>query len=123
VHFNEVDLERTQLSQKWAGISKIFAAQWRSMLLSLLMVVESIYFATTFWAEQVKITNVSQESQAVFDFGACLVLSQGNETACMDYTGPLTMSKGVVLGTMAIAAVWSLAPRSLPNHSNWESLD
>lgn len=110
MQFNEVDLERTQLSQKWAEISKVFAAQWRSILLCLIMVIESIYFAAAFWTEQVKVTNAEQKNEAVLDFGTCLVSNQENKTACMDYTGPLIMSKGVALGTMAIAAVNSFPP-------------
>lgn len=71
----------------------------------MIMAIESIYFATVFWGEDVKLMNVDQSNQAILDFGTCLSLNQGNKNACLQYAAPLTVGKGYVLGTMVIASV------------------
>jgi hypothetical protein len=104
VGFDESAISKAATRQRWRHIRRIFILQWRSFALTIALVVESIYFATVFWAEEVKYEHASTNPAAAV-WGECLVFNQGNKTACLSEANAMTLGQNYFLGSLMLAAL------------------
>ena len=94
----------------WGRVKKVMLLQWRSLLLSVLVTIEVIYFGVVCVAQ----TKTQQQSDAPErvnqnkDWTACLVLSGGDKNQCMHLAKPLRLPEGAVVGTQFMSAVSAL---------------
>ncbi len=94
----------------WRKIRRLFALQWRGLVISLIVTVESIYFATVFIAQDAKIgPGGSGRSPAALRWSTCIVLNRGDKKKCLDYADDLTLGKSTVLASLILASVSNCA--------------
>jgi hypothetical protein len=103
---------RSITRQRWRHIQTMFLLQWRSIALSILVVVESIYFAAVYWAEDKKFVSAGSNPK-VQEFGLCLITHGGDKTKCTDAAKGLMLSPTYILASMIIAAVSVPTTRTL----------
>jgi len=109
---DDAELARTPLGRRWMSISKIFAAQWPSIVLSMILIIESMFFAAVFWAEDIKIVDLNTTTPATVNFEACLIQSGGDKSECLALASPLTIGKRYIVGSMTLMAVSALHTHS-----------
>jgi len=114
-HVDDAELARTPLGRRWMSISKIFAAQWPSIVLSMLLIVESMLFAAVFWAEDIKIADLNTTTPSAVDLEACLIQSGGEKSECLALASSLTIRKEYIIASMTLMAVSS--PHTHPHQS------
>ncbi|USW55077.1 hypothetical protein Slin15195_G083960 [Septoria linicola] len=89
----------------WSRVKKVLLMQWRSMLLSTLVIVMVMYYGTVF----VKQTNTGLDAvsadkrEGLTNWAICMVLNQGDKNACP------ALSKILGLDENAVIAAWFIA--------------
>jgi hypothetical protein len=97
--------------QHWRKIRQLILIQWRNILVSMLVIVEAVYFVTVFWAQDIKLGNVSTraDDQTISrTWSACLVLTGGDKLACMEYANGLMVPRTTIIASLILASVSSL---------------
>lgn len=92
----------------WKQVKKVLVLQWRSILLSLLVVVEAIYFGVIY----VMLSNTAQQqlseaggSPAILAWGSCLVTNNGDKNACLGLAADLGLKQGSAVASFVMLAV------------------
>ncbi|PIA97168.1 hypothetical protein CB0940_05945 [Cercospora beticola] len=89
----------------WTRVKKVLLMQWRSMLLSTLVIVMVMYYGTVF----VKQTNTSLDAESpakregLTNWAICMVLNSGDKSKCD------ALSKILGLDEDAVIAAWFIA--------------
>jgi hypothetical protein len=107
---------RTAL-QHWRKIRQLIVIQWRNIVVSTFVVLEAIYFVTVFWAQDVKLGNVSTKAvdqAASKKWSACLVLTGGDKDECMQYTTSLAVPRATIVASLILASVSSYVTSQRP---------
>ncbi|KAK5715129.1 hypothetical protein LTR15_010545 [Elasticomyces elasticus] len=91
----------------WRRVRKVLYMQWRSIVLSLFVVTEIIYFGVVFVAQTraARAASSPAKSDKIEAWAACLVLSGGDKEECLPYYSALGLSEGVVLATFFMSAL------------------
>lgn len=95
-------------AERWRAIRGVLRMQWRIVVLTVALVVECVYFSSQGWAQE-KVT--TKESAGVANpkavsFGACLVSTRGNRTACLPYAAEFVpVNKSAALAGIFVMAV------------------
>ncbi|KAK4570232.1 hypothetical protein LTR86_002312 [Recurvomyces mirabilis] len=91
----------------WKRVRKVLLVQWRSILMSLLVTVEIVYFGVVFVAETRAARADDNPAQLgkVEAWAACLVLTKGDKEYCLPYTEGLSLSEGVVIASLFMSAL------------------
>ncbi|KAK5125751.1 hypothetical protein LTR85_012026 [Meristemomyces frigidus] len=91
----------------WLRVKKVMELQWRSVLLSLLVIVETVYFGTVYVAatKAVQADEMPTKSVQVGQWAACLVLSGGKKDECLGYAKVLGLSEELVIASLFMSAV------------------
>ncbi|KAK3679436.1 hypothetical protein LTR78_000997 [Recurvomyces mirabilis] len=91
----------------WKRVRKVLLVQWRSILMSLLVTLEIVYFGVVFVAE----TRAARADDNPAPLGkieawaACLVLTKGDKEYCLLYTEGLSLSEGVVIASLFMSVL------------------
>lgn len=91
----------------WRRVRKIMLIQWRSIVLSILVIVQAAYFGTVY----VAMTRLQAENEAGArtmeseQWSTCLVLNGGDKDACLQYAHALGIDENVVVASMFMASV------------------
>ena len=101
----------------WTRVKKVLLMQWRSMLLSTLVIVMVMYYGTVF----VKQTNTSLDAESpakregLTNWAICMVLNSGDKSKCD------ALSKILGLDEDAVIAAWFIAgvSRICDQHNPW----
>lgn len=90
---------------------KVFYLQWRSITLSVLVIIETVYFATVFVAENSAAVSDRRHVHAeqVEAWASCLVLSGGDKNACLILTKGLGVSEATAIASLIMLAVSTFA--------------
>lgn len=106
----------------WRRVRKVMLLQWRSIVLSVLVIVQGAYFGTIY----VALTRVQADDQAegrteeAERWSTCIVLNGGDKEKCLQHSHALGMSESVVVASLFMASVG----RSLgTTHSQTASAD
>jgi hypothetical protein len=92
------------MKDRWKGIQKILRLQWRIIILTVALVIEGLYFSSQGWAQENQTATAARNPKALA-FGACLVSTHGNHTACQSYADFIPISKPAVLAGIFVMAV------------------
>lgn len=99
----------------WRRVRKVMLMQWRSIVLSILVIVQGAYFGTIY----VALTRVQSDNQAeartasAEQWSTCIVLNGGDKEKCLEYSHALGMDEGVVVASLFMASVRFCTPRHL----------
>lgn len=91
----------------WSRVKVVLLAQWRSVLLSTLVIVMVLYYGTVF----VKQTNTGlnavdpDKQAAVTTWAICIVLNSGEKTKCEPLSHVLGLDENAVIAAWFIAGV------------------
>jgi len=80
--------------------------QWRGIVITLAVIVESIYFVIVFWTDDISLeaaAQLPQNQKTIQLWSYCLVL-YNDRNRCMDYIAPLTRPT-TTYASMILAAV------------------
>ncbi|KAK5108347.1 hypothetical protein LTR62_008376 [Meristemomyces frigidus] len=91
----------------WRRVRKVLLLQWRSILMSLLVTTEIVYFGVVFVAETRAARADSDPARLgkVEAWAACLVLSKGDKNSCLPLTRDLSLGEDVVIATFYMSAL------------------
>lgn len=97
----------TSTVTRWRNLSLVFSSQWRNLVLTSLFAIESIYFSTVFWSEDLKIIDASTHPK-VQEFVECLVETMGNRDQCLEDAEYLMLQKENLFAGFILASVSSV---------------
>ncbi|KAK5133434.1 hypothetical protein LTR08_007773 [Meristemomyces frigidus] len=91
----------------WRRVKKVMMLQWRSILLSILVIVETVYFGEVYVAASaaVEADKQSRKSVQVSEWSTCLVLSGGKKDACLKYAKMLGLGEEFVVASLFMSAL------------------
>lgn len=95
----------------WRRVRRILQLQWRSMVLTALVIVVAVYFSVVFVRETTRNTTSLSPgaTQGLTRWATCLVLNRGDKKKCGVLGHILGLSEG------GIVAAWFMAAVSLPS--------
>ncbi|TKA45682.1 hypothetical protein B0A49_13363 [Cryomyces minteri] len=99
---------RTELKrQAWQRVRNAFMLQCRSIVMSMLVIIESVYFATVFLQQQmVTMTTVGPAvEEKIRMWTECIVLQGGDKNKCLSLAKGLTSSEEVVVASVILVSV------------------
>lgn len=107
----------------WRRVKKVLALQWRSILLSVLVIIETVFFGAVYVAaDRVFVADRHPSRRPdVVRFVSCLVLSGGDKGACIPYAHVLTLGESTVIASLFMSAV-SIDFQYQPDIANLNSL-
>lgn len=97
-------------AQHWKKIRQLIVIQWRNIVVSMLVVIESVYFVAVFWAQDIKLGNVSTAATDIAAskrWAACLTITGGDKEACFEFADGLMVDKATVIASLVLASVSS----------------
>lgn len=91
----------------WRRVKKVLVLQSRSILLSMLVIIESIYFGVVYVrnTEAFKANMQPKKVEGIEQWAACLILSNGNKKQCTQFAGALGLSEPLVLASFFMSAL------------------
>ncbi|KAF2086588.1 hypothetical protein K490DRAFT_43802, partial [Saccharata proteae CBS 121410] len=101
--------QKVQSEQKmWRRARRMLLMQWRTILLTVLVTVEGLYFMIVFWTHDLAYNGVQDRLADNVDaqkWAACLVLTAGNSSQCLHYTESWLGSSNSLLSCFILAAL------------------
>lgn len=91
----------------WRRVKTMMALQWRSVLLSFLVIVETVYFGATY-AGLTQSTHAElsgSNSGEIQQWVVCLVLNKGDKGACTEFTSGFQLQERIIVANFLMAAV------------------
>ncbi|EON67806.1 hypothetical protein W97_07061 [Coniosporium apollinis CBS 100218] len=95
-------------SVEWRKIRRLFLLQWRGIAISTLVVIQTVYFATTFINQDSKLDIGRTSAQDMLNFqawGTCLVFAGGNKNACLSLAEKITGGPHIVISSVVWAGL------------------
>ena len=91
----------------WQGVHKVLLMQWRSIVLSILIIIECLYFGTVFVAQTraAREAATPQHVPQIEAWSMCLVTSGGDKNKCLHLARPLGIGEDTVVASLFIASV------------------
>lgn len=90
----------------WKRVKRILKLQWRSVLLSVLVCIETIYFGIVFVLQNSSVGGLSDaQRQGVATWAFCLVVNRGDKSKCPVVTRVLGLSEEQITAAFYLAAV------------------
>ncbi|KAK8247924.1 hypothetical protein HDK77DRAFT_508168 [Phyllosticta capitalensis] len=89
----------------WRRLRRLLLLQWRTITLTLIVTIETLYFVLIFWAQDRRFGEVNTAvttASSVRTWSACLFLSQGNKNDCIHYTNNIRLPESSVLGSLIL---------------------
>ncbi|KAK4495629.1 hypothetical protein PRZ48_012897 [Zasmidium cellare] len=98
----------------WRRVRKVLSLQWRSIVLTTLVIIESVYFGVVFIHETSTADRLTTNaSDDILEWAFCLVRNQGRKDECLNITKVLGLSEGSILASFFLAALIGLLTFSL----------
>lgn len=91
----------------WRRVHKVLLMQWRSIALSVLIIIECLYFGTVYVA-QTRAGREAGKPEHVPQIQAwitCLVMSTGDKAKCLHLAAPLGINENTVVASLFIISV------------------
>ena len=91
----------------WRRVRKVMLLQWRSIVLSLLVIVEIVYFGSVYAAQQkeAKADEQPKHTAQTEAWGLCLIESGGNKKQCLPQAQALSLGENWVIASLFMSAV------------------
>jgi hypothetical protein len=91
----------------WRRVKKVLLLQWRSIVLSLFVIVETIYFGVIY-VMQVRTSHQAaqpEHTEQIYKWTECLVLSQGDQAACLHLAKGLSLPEATAVASFFMVSV------------------
>ncbi|KAI9698623.1 MAG: hypothetical protein M1820_007422 [Bogoriella megaspora] len=90
----------------WQKVHKVLVAQWRGLVLSILIIIESGYFTAIFLREDVYAASPMGPARIgqLEQWALCLITSGGDKNACLGEAKELTLDPAVVLASEVVVS-------------------
>ncbi|KAF1987118.1 hypothetical protein K402DRAFT_463215 [Aulographum hederae CBS 113979] len=95
------------MTKDWRKVRALFLLQWRGIAISILVIIESVFFVVVFWSGDIRLgdlANHPEKEKLVELWSYCLVLYQEKER-CLPYTKGLMIDPTTILASMILAAL------------------
>ncbi|KAK3712962.1 hypothetical protein LTR37_008847 [Vermiconidia calcicola] len=94
----------------WRRVSKVMLMQWRSIVLSLLVILESVYFGTVYAAQvnSAKEAAKPEHTAQTEAWSLCLILNGGDKNQCLSLAQQLRLEESVVIASLFMASLIGL---------------
>ena len=91
----------------WWRVKKVMLIQWRSIVLSMIVIIETVDFGTVYVAitRTEKYDQSPQHRAAIQAWSACLVLTGGDKKQCLHLTKALGLDETTVVASLVMSAV------------------
>lgn len=105
---------------EWQRVKLLLTLQWRTILLTFIIINVTIYFAVVFNEQDTILAdgNVYQSDKEIVKLWMdCLIASHGDKDACLHLSPGIGLSEARTLGTMMLTAVCCRAPLIMPHRN------
>lgn len=91
----------------WRRVHKVLLMQWRSIVLSVMVIIECLYFGTVYVAQ----TKAAEEAATpkhipeVEAWSFCLITTGGDKNKCLHLAQPLGIGEATIIASLFIASV------------------
>ncbi|KAF2097004.1 hypothetical protein NA57DRAFT_77255 [Rhizodiscina lignyota] len=89
-------------------LRQLFFLQWRGFAISILVVLESVFFVTVFWSQDKRFQDVSVHPElqpAVQEWSLCLAVNEGDKNKCLELVSGFVLSPTTVLASYVMASL------------------
>ncbi|EME41866.1 hypothetical protein DOTSEDRAFT_177259 [Dothistroma septosporum NZE10] len=94
----------------WKRVKRVLRLQWRSVVLSCLVCIQTIYFGIVFVLQQISVGGLSAgQQQKVTTWAVCLVLNGGNKNKCPLVTKELGLNEDVIIAALIMPPLVGIA--------------
>ena len=95
----------------WRRVQKVLFLQWRSIVLSIFVIIETVFFGAVYVAaaRAVDATRRPTKRPDVLRYLVCLIVNEGDKDACLPYTKSLGLRERTVIASFYMSAVRRLA--------------
>lgn len=91
----------------WRRVHKVLMLQWRSIVLSLFVIVETIYFGTVY-AAQVQSSKEDakpEHSEEIYKWTVCLITTGGDKEKCLALSEGLSLPESTAVASFFMVSV------------------
>ena len=91
----------------WKRVSRIMQVQWRSIVLSIVVIIILVYFGIiyiTSSSKQLQLTDPDRPARTTA-WSLCLILFRGDQGACIEYAKALDLNEEILNAAMFMAGV------------------
>lgn len=85
-------------------VKRVLSLQWRSLLISALVVVDVVYLSVVFVVLNARIEGVIEDVQQVLPWVYCIILSKDRDK-CMPYAQPLRPRDSILVATLVLLSI------------------
>ena len=91
----------------WRRVHRVMLLQWRSIVLSIMVIVEALYFSTVYVAQQRAAEEDAQppHTAQIEAWALCLITSGGDKNQCLDKAQALGIPERTVVASLFMASV------------------
>ncbi|KAI6819069.1 hypothetical protein KC332_g11251 [Hortaea werneckii] len=91
----------------WRRVQKVLFLQWRSIVLSIFVIIETVFFGAVYVAaaKAVDATRRPTKRPDVLRFLVCLIVNEGDKDACLQYTKSLGLRERTVIASFYMSAL------------------
>lgn len=107
----DVNISISYSHLRWRKLRSMFVLQWRQLVISVLVVVESVYFVVVFWAQKRKLESLHNHPElqsAVARWGICLVANRGDKAPCLALVKPFLSNPNMTMASYILSALIGL---------------
>lgn len=103
----------------WKRVRKVLSLQWRSIVLTTLVIVEVVFFSVVFIHETSTALRLSShQTDEIVTWAVCLITHLGRKEECLSITKILGLSEARIIASFMLAAVSRPSfPKNPPSHS------
>jgi hypothetical protein len=91
----------------WRRVQKVLILQWRSIVLSLFVIIESIYFGTVYAAQvaTAKESGKAVHTEQIYNWTMCLIRTGGEKNECLDLAKGLSLPEDTAVASFFMVSV------------------
>ncbi|KAI7358519.1 hypothetical protein KC320_g1014 [Hortaea werneckii] len=91
----------------WRRVQKVLFLQWRSIVLSIFVIIETVFFGAVYVAaaKAVDASRRPTKRPDVLRFLVCLIVNEGDKEACLPFTRSLGLGERTVIASFYMSAL------------------
>lgn len=96
----------------WRRVREVMMIQWRNIVLSIMVIVEALYFSTVYVAQQRAAEEDAKPEHTIQieAWALCLITSGGDKNQCLDKAHALGIPETTVIASLFMASVCTSKP-------------
>ncbi|KAI6913245.1 hypothetical protein KC318_g11380 [Hortaea werneckii] len=91
----------------WRRVQKVLFLQWRSIVLSILVIIETVFFGAVYVAAATAVDATRRPTKRpdVLRFLVCLIVNEGDKDACLPFARSLGLGERTVIASFYMSAL------------------